>query len=65
MSIEHRKLNRGRNRLPKLVQTIAPSIPFPVFNPLYPQGTFYQQFFYQVTMKYLAPEKELLSVRGR
>ena len=37
--IEHRKWNRGRNRLPKLVQTIAPSIPFPVFHPLYPQGT--------------------------
>ena len=31
--IEHRKWNRGRNRLPKLVQTIAPSVPFPVFNP--------------------------------
>ena len=31
--IEHRKWNRGHNRLPKLVQTIAPSIPFPVFNP--------------------------------
>ena len=31
--VEHRK-----HRLPKLVQTIAPSIPFPVFNPLYPQG---------------------------
>ena len=28
---EHRKWNRGRNRLPNLVQTIAPSIPFPVF----------------------------------
>ena len=28
---EHRKWNRGRNRLPKLVQTIAPSVPFPVF----------------------------------
>ena len=36
--IEHRKYNRGCNRLPKLLQTIAPSIPFPVFNPLYPQG---------------------------
>ena len=24
--------------MPKLVQTIAPPIPFPVFNPLYPQG---------------------------
>ena len=36
--IEHRKWNRGRNRLPKLVQAIAPSIPFPVFNLLYPQG---------------------------
>ena len=28
---EHRKYNRGRNRLPKLVQTIAPSVPLPVF----------------------------------
>ena len=27
----HRKWNRGRNRLPKLVQTNAPSVPFPVF----------------------------------
>ena len=36
--IEHRKYNRGCNRLPKLLQTIAPSIPFPVFNPLNPQG---------------------------
>ena len=31
--IEHRKWNRGRNRLPKLVQTIVPSVPFPMFNP--------------------------------
>ena len=28
---EHRKWNRVRNRLPKLVQTIGPSVPFPVF----------------------------------
>ena len=28
---EHRKWNRGCNRLPKLVQTIVPSVPFPVF----------------------------------
>ena len=41
--IEHRKWNRGRNRLAKLVQTIAPSIPFPVFNPLYPHGTAYSK----------------------
>ena len=38
--MEHRKYNRGRNRLPTLVQTIAPSVLFPVFHPLYPQGTF-------------------------
>ena len=36
--IEQRKWNRGRNRLPKLVQTIVTSIPFPVFKPLYPQA---------------------------
>ena len=35
----HRKQNRGRNRLPKLVQTTAPSVPHPVFHPPYPQGT--------------------------
>ena len=28
---KHRKCNIGRNRLPKLVHTIAPSVPFPVF----------------------------------
>ena len=28
----HRKLNRGRNGLPKLVQNIAPSVPYPLCN---------------------------------
>ena len=37
--IEHRKWNRGRNRLSKLVQTTAPSILFSVFNPPYPPVT--------------------------
>ena len=43
--IEHRKLNRGCNRLPKLVQTTPPSIPFPVFNPPYPQGRWDSMLF--------------------
>ena len=38
--MEHRKSSRGRIRLPKLVQTIAPSVLFPVFNPPYPQGIY-------------------------
>ena len=33
--IEHRKYNRWCNMLPKLVQNIAPSIPFPVFKILF------------------------------
>ena len=36
--IEHRKWNRGCNGLHQLGQPVAPSILFPVFNPLYPQG---------------------------
>ena len=36
--MEHSKYNRGCNMLPKLVQTLAPSVLFPVFNPPYPQG---------------------------
>ena len=37
--MEHRKYNRGRSRLPKLGQTIVPSVLFPLFHPPYPQGT--------------------------
>ena len=38
-SIELNMRNRIEGAKPKLVQTIAPSIPFFVFNPLYPQVT--------------------------
>ena len=33
--IAHRKWNRGRNGLPKLMQTATPSIPFPVYNAIH------------------------------
>ena len=39
---------RRRNWLPELVQTFAPSIPFPVFNPLYPHGTFQSLFVHEL-----------------
>ena len=38
--MKHRKEIRGRNRLPKLVQTIAISVLFLVFHPPYPQGRY-------------------------
>ena len=37
---EDRKWNRGRNRLPKQVQTIVPSVPFPVFKSEGEPGTY-------------------------
>ena len=37
--MEHRKRNRVRNGLHQLLQTIALSIPFLGFSPLYPHGT--------------------------
>ena len=37
--IEHRKWNRGRNGLHQLGQPVAPSVPFPVFNPEGEPGT--------------------------
>ena len=36
---EHRKWNRGRNGLLQLEQPVAPSVPFPVFNPEGEPGT--------------------------
>ena len=38
---EDRKWNRGRNRLPKQVQTIVPSVPFPVFKSEGEPGTLF------------------------
>ena len=33
------------------MQTIAPSIPFPVFNPLYPQGMLYPSGLFLVSVE--------------